>query len=315
MGSVTVTVAGLPSVTVPYTVASAPPPPIAVLYGANISGWFHNGETVAQAETRIKSSDPVKGYGPAKFAVRQWSSMTSDWSKLVGNNGDGRPLYIDLGSNWTAVNNGSMDATFQSICQNAPTDRPIWLCFCHEPEARLSAGLTPALWQQAQTRLAKIHAQYSPPNVRFAPILMGSTYFSDRYTASAHGNSRWDVWFDFDLTNIDAIGADIYPWSTDSPATAAQTEMAPFLNAMQALGKPGTIGELGIRAGYGWTDQQTASMLHDFITICDANADKIECCLYFECDNPPGVCCLLPKPDGTNHYPQAAQAWRTVCNR
>lgn len=290
--------------------------PTGVLYGANISGWFHNGETVAQAETRIKSSDPVEGYGPALFAVRQWSSMSSSWSTLVGNNGDGRPLYIDLGSDFNGVNAGNYDATYKTICQTAPTNRPIWLTFCHEPEAQLKNGLTPALWGQAQARLAAIHAQYAPANLKFAPILMGSTYFSDRYTASAPGNYPWTTWFNFDLTNIDAIGADIYPWSTDSVSTAASVEMAPFLAAMQQTGKHGTIGELGIRNEYGWTDAQAASMLNDFISIIDAHSTTIDLCLYFECDNPPGVCCLLPDPYSSQpNFPQAAQVWRGVCNR
>ncbi len=218
-------------------------------------------------------------------------------------------VYINLGSDVAGVNKGAHDAAFIQILKTAPTDRPIWFSFAHEPEGD---GFTVAAWQQAQMRLAKLKTQYAPSNVKYAPLLMGTTYMSSRYSVSAPGNVPWSTWFNFDMTNVDAMGADIYQWGkSDATADTAASVVSPVINAATSKGKGLLVGELGARNLL--TDTGRAKFLNDAVSLFNASP-KAQGVAYFENDNGSlGPWNLLPKP-GTNtpNLPKSIAAWKAA---
>lgn len=272
-----------------------------VLYGWNPGGWTRHGQTTRQAWDQA-----VAAWGVPAM-VRQWpGSFNTSWlggliQSWVFDSGCG--VYIDVGSDVAGVNAGTYDAAFTTICQTAPTDREVWLCFAHEPENK---GFSIAAWQQAQKRLAAIKTIHAGPTVRFVPLLMGGTFISPRF-GWYPGAQLAPVWFDFDLSDCDGIGADIYQrkWGTSWDTAAAVFQ--PCIDLAVAKGKRLVVGELGVEPSIG--DAARAKFLTDAVALC--NTSPVDACLLFESDNPPnGPYNLLPQPStGEPRHPLAVAAW------
>ncbi|GAA5021938.1 hypothetical protein GCM10023258_11760 [Terrabacter aeriphilus] len=278
-----------------------------VRYGVNPGGWRSLGQTAPEAYRAA-----VSAYGPLGF-MRLWpNNFTTTWrgGLIPTYVYDAKTaVYINLGSDVAGVNKGAHDAAFTRILQTAPKDRPIWFSFAHEPEGD---GFTVAAWQQAQMRLAKLKARYAPANVKFAPLLMGSTFHPSRYKVSASGNVPWSTWFNFDLTNVDALGADLYQWGkSDATADAAATVVNPAVSAARSKGKDLLVGELGARNNL--SDGARAKFLRDAVTIFDASP-AVKAAAYFESDNgAKGPWNLLPKPGSNSpHMPQSIATWKSA---
>ncbi|MER7073575.1 hypothetical protein [Terrabacter sp. NPDC000476] len=279
-----------------------------VRYGVNSGGWWKTaGQTAPDA---YKAA--VGAYGTLGF-MRLWpNSFTTTWrgGLIPSYVYDAKTaVYINLGSDVAGVNRGAHDAAFIQILKTAPKDRPIWFSFAHEPEGD---GFTVAAWQQAQKRLAKLKTQYAPSNVKYAPLLMGTTYMSNRYQVSASGNVPWSTWFDFDLTNVDALGADIYQWGkSDATADSAATVVTPVINAATSKGKGLLVGELGARNTL--SDGARASFLGDAVKLFNASP-KTQAVAYFENDNGAlGPWNLLPKPgSNTPNLPKSIATWKSA---
>lgn len=279
-----------------------------VRYGINAGGWWKTaGQTPQGAYDQA-----VAAFGKPGF-MRLWPNrFTTTWrGGLIPTYVDDAkiPVYINLGSDVAGVNRGAYDAAFVQILKTAPRDRWIWFSFAHEPE---NDGFTVAAWQQAQMRLAKLKTTYAPTNVRFAPLLMGTTYMSNRYAVSAPGNVPWTTWFDFDLTNVDALGADIYQWGkSDATADSAATVVTPVINAATSKGKGLLVGELGARNTL--SDGARASFLGDAVKLFNASP-KTQAVAYFENDNGAlGPWNLLPKPgSNTPNLPKSIATWKSA---
>lgn len=316
--AVTVTV-GQETVTVACTVV--PPAPV---YGANLGGWRTLGEKAPDAYARILAAFGSLGI------VRCWpNGFNTTWrGGLIPTYvwDGGHDLYVNLGSDIRGINTGQYDAAFKTILKSAPTDRQVWFSAGHEPENDAfpaPGAFTIKEWQQAQMRLAKLKTENAPANVRYAPLLMGGSYMvnpakplENRYTESASGNQPWTVWFDFDLTNIDAIGTDIYQHGksdTDANRDSAARVVQPSIAAARKLGKKLIVGELGARNTM--SDTGRAAFLADAIAIFNANADVVAAVSYFESDNGAlGPWNLLPKPGVTTAtMPKSIAVWRAAC--
>lgn len=267
---------------------AATKPPSKVLWGVNPGGYstLSGAETAAEAWTRIATA-----YGKI-VSTRWWvSSFGWNWSTVPARFGK-CGLYLNLGADVAGVNAGTYDAAWANICKTAPTDRPLLAAsFSHEPEDEVAAGkFTIAAWQNAQKRLAKIKAD-NTDRILFAPLLMGVSFHPTRFAWAASGNQPWSTWFNFDLTNVDALGADIYQQGkTDDTVDTPQTIGGPFLAACKAKGKRGIVGELGARrvnppSVPGISDGARAKFLTDFGAFANANADVIKAVHYFESDN------------------------------
>ncbi|HET7399851.1 MAG TPA: hypothetical protein VFJ94_15140 [Intrasporangium sp.] len=281
-----------------------------VRYGINSGGWWKTGGQ--SHEDAYKQA--VAAYGQPGF-MRLWPNrFNTTWrGGLIPTYVDDAkiPVYINLGSDVAGVNNGTHDAEWIKILQTAPRDRWIWFSFAHEPEGD---GFTVADWQKAQMRLASLKTQYAPSNVKFAPLLMGTTFMDSRYKISAPGNVSWSTWFNFDLKDVDALGADIYQWGkSDASADAASTIVSPVIEAAQSKGKGLVVGELGARNTL--SDAGRAKFLTDAVNLFDA-ARNVRAVAYFENDNGAlGPWNLLPKPGVATLTPglvKSVNVWKTA---
>lgn len=298
------------AVALPLAVHAAPAEAVTshVRYGVNAGGWWKTGGQAAAAAY----DDAVAAYGQIGF-MRLWpNSFNTTWrgGLIPSYVYDAKmPVYVNLGSDVAGVNKGSHDAEFITILQTAPTDRWIWISFAHEPEGD---GFTVAAWQQAQMRLAALKTKYAPRNVKFVPLLMGTTYMDSRYRVSAVGNVPWTTWFDFDMTNVDAMGADIYQWGkSDATADTAASIVTPVINAALAKGKGLVVGEFGARNTL--SDTARAAFLKDAVNLFDRST-VTRAVAYFENDNGGlGPWNLLPKPGSQGPaLPQSIAAWKTA---
>ena len=271
-----------------------------VYYGVNPGGWRTLGQTAA-----VAYQASVSAYGQLGF-MRLWpNSFNTTWRAglMPPYVYDAKiPAYINLGSDVAGVNSGSHDAAWTTIPKTAPTDRPIWFSFAHEPEGD---GFTVAAWQQAQMRLGALKTKYAPSNVNSVPLHIG-----DRYKVAAAGNVPWSSWFNFNLKDIDAMGADLYQWGkNDATADPASVVVNPTIAAAKSKGKKLLIGELGARNNL--TDASRATFLREAVALFDAST-TVTAVAYFESDNgAKGPWNLLPKPSGASwSYPGSIKVWR-----
>jgi hypothetical protein len=296
-----------------------PPAPTGkVLFGVNPGGYstVSKAETVAEAWNRIQTA-----YGKI-VSTRWWvSSFGWNWSQVPARFGK-CGLYFNLGADVAGVNSGKYDAAWANLCKTAPTDRWLAASFSHEPEDEVAGGqFTIAQWQNAQKRLARIKSE-NTDHITFAPLLMGVSFHPTRYSWAANGNQPWSTWFDFDLTNVDALGIDIYQQGKDdASADTPQTIGGPFISACKAKGKKGVVGELGARrvnppSSPGISDGARATFLTNFGKFANNNADIIEAVHYFESDNGRDIMvpwALTPNPQtGEFKSPQALAAYKAL---
>lgn len=259
-----------------------------VLFGVNPGGY----STVSGAETQQQAWDRIKAAYGKIVSTRWWvSSFGWTWDQVPTRFGK-CGLYVNLGADVAGVNAGRYDNQWATICKTAPNDRPLLAAsFSHEPEDEVAKGqFTIAAWQAAQKRLGKINTDNGSPFI-FAPLLMGVSYHPTRYVQAASGNQPWANWFNFDLTDITALGADIYQQGkTDATADTYATIGAQFLAACKAKGKLGIVGELGARrvnppSVPGISDAARAKFITEFGKFANDNADVIKAVHYFESDN------------------------------
>jgi hypothetical protein len=286
------------------------------LYGANVGGWwtgqYGSVEYPAAAWNRI-----LAGFG-AINVVRVWPSSLPSWSSLTAQYGQ-RALIIETPtSDPTALGNW---------LKAAPTDRPIWWCYQHEPEAKTDPATFKATW----TRLAAAHRANSPNHVKSTIILQGSSFIPSRY--SWVGGHPWSDWFPTDptaLANIDAVGADVYHFGhDDAHADTAEFVLRPVIDAAKSLGKRVVLGEYGmVRASSPewpdspfWSNAMRVQRLNEAITIFDDPTNHIRAVCHFEADNGPvangcPVNLLGPPPGRSDPWAsQPAAIWRAASTR
>lgn len=297
------------------------PEPIAkrkTLFGANFGGYKDKGEKQAQAVPRIK-----QGFGGTDVA-RWWYSKAPSaavWDQIPALF-DGMSLLIELDGDTAAVAGGAWDAGMRAFCQAAPKDKRHGWCYKHEQDNNKA---TAAQFTPAADRLAKIHAQYSPPTLRSAPSLPMGMAFNPT-------SPYWRTYLPKDLTGWDCLGMDAYQQGKgDANAWTAKRVVGQAFDGARELGLGLMIGELGARRTNqypdGISDDARAKFLTDFLTQYADNANYrqkdgnpiLEMVCYFEssdgaAEKVPWM--LLPFSDGSGvKSPKAAAVWRAACSR
>lgn len=276
-----------------------PPPPAksAVLYGSGIGGWWQTlKETRPNAYARITQTlAGKKGYLPV---IRLFGSDV--------------PSYVDSRTRvFLDTGNAASVQQIAALGQRGPGQL---LSVIHEPENKTDI----ASWQAAQVAHAKLVAANGGGNVALVPLLMGQSFMPSRKP-----NHPASAWFDFDMTGIDYIGADLYQWGhDDASADTAEAVFGGAVDLAKQLGKKLVVGELGARRPNppyrpGISDTARAKFLTDVIALCDANADVVAAVTLFESDN--GSSNMVPwpitHPANDAYSPLAVAAWASACNR
>ena len=122
----------------------------------------------------------------------------------------------------------------------------------------------------------------------------------------------WTTWFDFDLKDVDAIGADIYQWGkSDATADSAARVVSPVIEAARTKGKGLLMGELGARNTL--TDGARATFIKEAVNLFDSSK-VTRAVAYFENDNGGlGPWNLLPKPGSKSAtLPASVAAWKAA---
>lgn len=287
------------------------------LYGANVGGWWTGTygspiESQTVAWTRI-----LAGFG-AINVVREWSGGLGAWSSLTAKYGT-RALIIEIPD--------TDPTTLGNWLRAAPTDRPIWWCWKHEPESKTD----PATFKSTWAGLAAAHRANSPNNVKSSIILQGTSFITSRL--SWVGGHPWSDWFPTDPTalgNLDAVGADVYHFGhNDVLADTAEFVLRPVIDAGKSLNKRVILGEYGmVRTASPewpnspfWSNATRVARLNEAIGIFDEPTNRIRAVCHFEADNgsasngaPHNM--LGPPPGRSDPYPsEPAAIWRTASTR
>jgi len=295
--------------------ASHRPP---VLFGANVGGYAATmGEPGQAAFARI-----LEGFGAINL-VRWWANNYFQWSAVPAFYGD-RPIAANLGSDIIGLNAGRYDADLRRICTEAT--RRTLLTVGHEPEDDVfeKRAFTVPQWQVGQARAARIVKEVGNELVSFGPLLMGTSFHPTRYASAAPGNVRAAEWFNFNLIDIDFIGADLYQWGKDDQtADAADVQFNPYLALCIEKGKAAFVGELGTRRpnpphSPGISPAKRAQYLEQAITIIDTTTVPVLGACYYETDR--GAADKVPwnllAPAGKpQHSPEAIDVWKAVSTR
>lgn len=286
------------------------------LFGANVGGYAATkGETGSNAFARI-----LAGFGEINL-VRWWPNAFFQWSAVPPYYGD-RPVAPNLGSDIAGINAGRYDADLRRICTEAT--RVTLLTVGHEPEDdRAGGAFTVPQWQSAQMRCAKIVRESGNDLVKFGPLMMGVTYHPTRYVSAASGNVPAAEWMNFDMTNIDFLGADLYQWGkSDTDCDKASVQFDPFLALCAAKGTAAFVGELGTRRpnppyNPGISQAKRAEYLTEAVAIIDASEVDILGVCYYETDRGAGDKVpwnVLPEPGKPQTSPPAT-VWAQASTR
>lgn len=289
-----------------------PPPPRETLWGFNVGGYAATkGETASAAYARI-----TQAFGPVQV-VRWWPNRFFGWEELANYPFKDVPaIAANLGSDVNGVLQGIYDDDMLNICTEAT--RPTWLTMAHEPE---DDGFAVGDWQRAQVRLAQIKADAGNDLVRFGPLLMGASYHPTRYVGTGPNPLRASERLDFDRSNIDFVGADLYQWGKgDADADHAEAVIGPVRDLALSYGVGVLIGELGARRRSTVSDAIRKRWVDETAAIAAANPGLIETVCYYETDRgaadkvpwnllpPPGG-----NPDDPANSPQVVAAYRALC--
>ncbi|MGH3499882.1 MAG: hypothetical protein ACRDQA_03105 [Nocardioidaceae bacterium] len=279
-------------------------------FGASLGGYSHTGEeSRPEAFIRISNSWDID-------VVRYWRSNDASpytWP-LDASIGGNYPVIISTsGTSPTSVLNGNHDAGYQAMFQNAPTDRPIWWCYYHEPEDNIGDGaFTIKQWQDATNYVGAIAKQYAPPNMRHTLIMIAGCFLPNGnwlgITADQYlGGIDWNV--------VDVLGFDGYQSDNDYMPDA-QSVIGNGADYAASLGVPWGVCELG-----SWstkTDHERAEFLRGCIDIIDQAATPCEMAAYYEVawsSSVNAVWELLGPWPGCDGFPEAAGVWAGACAR
>lgn len=262
-----------------------------VLFGSGIGGWFQSlSEKKPDAYARITKT--LVGDGNYLPVIRLFASSVPSYI-------DPRcKIFLDTGNSASAQQ-------IATLGQRGPGQ---FLSVIHEPENKTSI----ASWQTVQKQHASLVKANGGGNVSLVPLLMGQSFIPSRnpkYPAAA--------WFDFDLTGIDYIGADLYQQGkSDADADTVAEFIQPAIDLARSLGKKLVVGELGFRRVNppytpGISDAKRAQTIKDAIALCNANADIVAAVMLFESDN--GASNMVPwpitHPTNPKFSPLAVAAW------
>jgi len=179
---------------------SEPPPVVSppsvdgVLFGG--TAQRRAGETFAQAVSRVKAT-----YGGMDVIRVFHSGVPSSWAKITADVGQ-TPVVVSFKMSPADVVNGRYDDLMRGWFAAAPTDRPTWWTYWHEPEDDIEAGrFTAAQYRAAWAHLADLAQTAGNRQLRATLILMcwslerasGRTW-TDYYAAGDIQAQGWDCY-------------------------------------------------------------------------------------------------------------------------
>lgn len=126
-----------------------------------------SGETYAQAVQRA-----VGTYGELGVIRRYYSGLPASWPTIEQAVGS-IPVVVSFKANARAVTSGRYDDRLRSWFAAAPTDRPTYWVYFHEPEDNIAAGsFTAAQFRAAWKHVYALAAEAGNPQLRATLTLM-----------------------------------------------------------------------------------------------------------------------------------------------
>jgi len=227
----------------------------------------------------------VATFGSPRVVRVYYPGLPGSWSGPAGL--VNRPVVVSFKALPQTILSGADDAVLKAWFASAPTNRPIWWSYYHEPEDNIARGeFTAAAYRAAWTHIAALAHQAGHTNLHATLILMCWTLspqsgrnFADYYPGSA---------------TIDTLGWDCYnaafrKGGYDPPATVFGRAVA----LSHSLGKPFGIAEWGSQMAVG----DNGSGRGAWISLASAylRAEGAQWATYFD-SNTGGTFVLADRP-------------------
>jgi len=178
-------------------------------------------------------------YGPIEMIRVFFTGAPDAWgsAKLA----DPRPVNVSFKYLPGDVLAGRHDAALRAWFRAAPTNRPVWWTYYHEPEDNFTTDAEKSAYRRAWKRVARIADGVGKPNLLATLVLMD-------WTVNAQSGRNWRDWYPGSRV-IDVMSWGVYgfPRTASSPQKLMTEHQVhrPSLAVTRAEGKPYAISELG----------------------------------------------------------------------
>lgn len=212
----------------PTAAAATPPTSANTRFGTSV--YENQGESFNAAYRRVSGQ-----YGGSLGAVRMFfPKLPASWEKIQSNV-ETTPVVVSFRADPAAVIAGRHDAELRRWFADAPTTRPTWWTYWHEPE---NDSVSPSLYRQAWAHLSKLAATAGNAQLRSTLILMC-------WTLDAKSHRDWRTWYPGDNV-VKVLGFDCYNTGRKNGVYRDPANiLAPVKRVADSVGKPWGIAELG----------------------------------------------------------------------
>jgi hypothetical protein len=228
--------------------AAVPPSSSATRFGATV--FENQGESFQAAYQRVTGQ-----YGGSLDAVRMFfPKLPASWQKIQSNVDD-TPVIVSFRADPASVISGRYDSELRQWFADAPTSRPTWWTYWHEPE---NDSVNPALYRQAWTHLRSVADTARNAQLRSTLILMC-------WTLDPNSHRDWRSWYPGDNV-IKVLGFDCYNTGRKKGVYRDPANiLAPVQRVAASVGKPWGIAELGSTVVYSdGGEQGRAAWLREY---------------------------------------------------
>lgn len=199
----------------------------APLFGGTV--YRRGGETYDQAYARV-----TRAYGTLDIVRMFFPGLPKSWSKIAGDVGS-TPVSVSFRTDPGAINSGRYDAQLRQWFATAPTNRPTYWTYFHEPE---NNTVDKAAYRQAWRHIAGLADTAGNPQLKSTLVLMC-------WTLDAKSGRNWRDWYAGDDV-IDVMGFDCYNGGRKNGVYRDPANLlAPVAALAKSLGKPWAIPEFG----------------------------------------------------------------------
>ena len=221
------TAAPVGTVTGPVTGSSSG----STLFGESM--WQRSGETWPQTFNRLEGV-----YGRIDFVRAFLGAPRADWSGYLSVGP--RPMNVSFKALPKEILSGRYDATLRTWFRTAPTDRPVWWTYYHEPENDIQRGaFNAADYRAAWKHVVAIADANAPKNLKATLVLMD-------WSANPKSGRDWRDYY-AGTTYIDAFGWDSYNSHGGNPTRYwdPAENFGLTVQVSKAAGKPFGFSEWG----------------------------------------------------------------------
>lgn len=247
--------------------------------------WPHDSETFATAYER-----QVAGLGAPQVVRYFYGPRPLEWPPKDGFTG-ATPLVVSFSRTPADVLAGRHDAEISAFLALLPRDRPTWVAYEHEMDAKALAGdyAAPDV-RRAFVRVARLIKAAGNPMIRRTLILTGWDY-----------RNRMRLFWP-GAANVDVLGVDIYQWTDESVGRLFGGPLAVAGSYRKPLG----IAEFGVWRG---SDEQRADFVSQAIRYVRG---RVAFVTYFNADRADVAGDHDWEIDG---LPLTSAAWRSLTHR